>query len=1436
MAIVVNPQGVVGEVPDEQRDEAIAQGYAPAAPEQAAAFLAVRAKSEKFGTLGQQLITGAESAGSAATLGLSSVLERGLGVDPEAMRAREEENPISSGIGTALGIAAPMLLTGGTSGLVEGAAAGAAKTGARAALAGAAELSAPTLITKAGRSLAGALGGAGAELGVRTPGLLPQATTALGEALRHGVVEGAAAAVEGAAYGVGEVVHEAALGDPNLSGQSALATVGLSALLGGGMGGAIGITASAVPAAARAVNDAIASAFSSGEDALKGIYSRAERSTGVAGDVATFMLDNKVEIAGLERANPGFAEAMSNATPEMAAFVLEKAPQFAEFEKAFPGVTASLARADPKTAQYLLDNWQKIWTDQAQRNKAADALFTGAVDVLRATDDVLRTANKEVLPAERKALLAELGAADRDTMESTAWAIVGRAKEAVQKMQAEPDLYSAGYMRELELARQGLVRDLLTGESAETIEAGVARGASAGPGVVRSARAGEGRVITPQNTAGDAIRYEAIEVGDLIPSHKPQSFAPNPDYPVGVQERPYHSAPAEQKKVMLVGDRLDPALVLSDTPTAVDGPPIVTSGAKRFVLGGNGRTMGIQRAFASSEARENYKRELLDRAQAFGLKPEAVAKMRAPVLVRVVDGVPSNAPQADLIAAVRRYNEGLTQELSPRARAVAEAKTLRPATIESIGDLFVDTDGKSLRDLMRSKSADFIKILRRDGIITDTNVAANVTGENLTEAAKDRIEGMFLGRVVGTGERLEGTGEAVLNKVERITPLLLRVEGVNPALSEIPTVQAALDLMNRAARAGESVDEYLRQGGLVARGGATVEGLSKGAGPDAATLALVKILETENQTQIRSRFSKWAREAAVDPKQGMMFGKPPTSLGARRTLFGEHTTAADAALEARVAPAAASVEADVAAAAAPPGGAPPGAAAAAPAAPKPKSGPTSRDLFERLRTFKQQMGELAEFNKERLGMTRADRNATRLVSGVWGATKGALVDETIFGAAAVRQSVLDDIQHEWISMHGKKGAFYKQFMEPGEKGPQLSPTKISTWLNRMADKKAGTLGDIRGKRQMATWGRMMDGAKRIANEIGESSRTARVPVDIEDLRGLLEKAGQATDTAAEAAAVTLAKAGLEGRTLLSSHPIVSPAAQLAGQVGSHFVPGVVRGTVSGTFNLAKAATSVPRAVSVLAALERAGQSISDKIATAASTLVRKGAKAGNIGRAEALAGIAKSAGHDETRAKRDFKKTADRIRQLSQSPDSMIAGLSPTTADLHEHAPIVSRAIQTTQVRAVQYLAMKLPKNPEAGPLAPKWEPSRSEISDFNLHADAVDHGAPGLLKQAAAGTLTPEGVEAVRTVYPDQFAAMQSAIFEQVARHGTPPRAQRLMISMLFDADLDGSLESLAANQATFQGPSSAPSQQLPGNPKAGAVTLGERAQTDGQRSSGRA
>lgn len=382
----------------------------------------------------------------------------------------------------------------------------------------------------------------------------------------------------------------------------------------------------------------------------------------------------------------------------------------------------------------------------------------------------------------------------------------------------------------------------------------------------------ETEILSPHRPLGEPARYAVVELAALVASHT-DAFQPDPRYPAGVQEREYHRSREEQWKVLAGAQRFNPALVLCDTPSPVDGPPIVTCGERALVLGGNGRSMMMRRAFAEPAVRERYRAALLRKAEYLGLERAAVEGCEAPVLVRVLR-VSGDAPASELAAAVRRFNEGLTQALSPRARAIAEARSMSVETIEAIGQLLAESGEATLREVLRARPREVVEALRKDGIVTAQNQAVWLVGGSLSDEARDRVEGMFLGRVLGSADRMAAAAPALLAKLERIAPELIRVAGLNPGLDEIPAVQGAVDLLNEARRRGLLLEELAAQASLFG-----------GAAPSSEVLGMARVLEAERPLALRARFAAWARAAAVDPRQPSMFHIAPRRGDARGMLL-----------------------------------------------------------------------------------------------------------------------------------------------------------------------------------------------------------------------------------------------------------------------------------------------------------------------------------------------------------------------------------------------------------------------------------------------------------------------------------------------------------------------------------------------------------------------
>ncbi|MFI5335603.1 MAG: hypothetical protein ACHQ5A_02385 [Opitutales bacterium] len=397
-------------------------------------------------------------------------------------------------------------------------------------------------------------------------------------------------------------------------------------------------------------------------------------------------------------------------------------------------------------------------------------------------------------------------------------------------------------------------------------------------------RSTETTVITPTRAQGEPARYRLIDVDQLIPSHNPHSFAPDPRYPTNVQERDYLRQQEELRKVKTFQGqgRLNPDVVLSNDPTPVNGPPMVTAdsdpSAPRIVLGGNGRSMMILRSMQDPEMVARYTQELRERARSFGIDPAEVTEGK--ILVREMLDVPSDAPKEELAAAVRRYNEVPTLALGPKAQAVSDARAINPMMVREIGDLLAQSGDKSLRKVMTNSPEKMIGILENGyhgaPFITGVNRAELVTADGqLTERAKDKIEGMFLGRLVGSGDLLANMSPSLEGKLQRIAPSVMQVAGANPALDETPVIQAAVRLLNEAEARKSSLEDLVRHdGGL----------FEKGASEKDPSVILARMIDRTNPVPLQKLFREWASAASGDLRQGDIFRRTSTLAEIRALL------------------------------------------------------------------------------------------------------------------------------------------------------------------------------------------------------------------------------------------------------------------------------------------------------------------------------------------------------------------------------------------------------------------------------------------------------------------------------------------------------------------------------------------------------------------------
>ncbi|MGB8986850.1 MAG: hypothetical protein WCC37_09630, partial [Candidatus Sulfotelmatobacter sp.] len=377
-------------------------------------------------------------------------------------------------------------------------------------------------------------------------------------------------------------------------------------------------------------------------------------------------------------------------------------------------------------------------------------------------------------------------------------------------------------------------------------------------------------VKTP--TSDIPAKYKLVEASDLQPSHNAETFAPNPNYPPGVQERAYQTSKEAQNRVIQQAQNYEPRYTVNTNPDAVNGPPIVTPDGT--VLGGNSRTMSTQRLYARGQG-DDYRNYLINSAQQFGIDPEAIDKMKNPVLVREI------AAPADLEAARRlgsELNKNMTGALGTSERAVSAGKSITPQSLTAISGMLDDLGpDSSIRDLLRERGRDVMSLLTRDGAITDRERPQfmDTASGGLSEEGKQFVERALLGTVVDDPTLMEQAPKSVLNKLDGS---LADISSIAPRTDEynlLPMVREAVAEHADIAARGSNVETHLAQSGMF------------GPERNAAVDAIIRKL-AEKPKDVRAAFRSFAQDAnAAQQNQGFLsLMEPPTAAEAFNHAFG----------------------------------------------------------------------------------------------------------------------------------------------------------------------------------------------------------------------------------------------------------------------------------------------------------------------------------------------------------------------------------------------------------------------------------------------------------------------------------------------------------------------------------------------------------------------
>lgn len=344
---------------------------------------------------------------------------------------------------------------------------------------------------------------------------------------------------------------------------------------------------------------------------------------------------------------------------------------------------------------------------------------------------------------------------------------------------------------------------------------------SSAPGGGSSAGATE--VEIPGEGRSLPARYGLRELADVQSSHNGLTFQPNPKYSL-VNDRDYTTQANQGKVIEGSGGKFKPAFHITDNPDAVNGPPVIDS--KGNAIGGNGRTMQLQRVYAyNPKGAQAYRDLLTKKAAQFGIDPAAVATMKQPVLVREI--ADEHLGQAS--HAITDLNKTGTAALTPAERAIADSRRVSPATLDHIASKLdsLGPDGTLAKLLSSEDGPAIVEKLIKDGVLTSQETAAYITKDHkLTPAAKTRVSKLMLGRFFRDPAQLDQLPPAIATKLERLAAPVVKLEG-SGAWNLTPKLQEALDLLDEARAHGtRNLSEFLKQTGLLGEARYTEDGVT----------------------------------------------------------------------------------------------------------------------------------------------------------------------------------------------------------------------------------------------------------------------------------------------------------------------------------------------------------------------------------------------------------------------------------------------------------------------------------------------------------------------------------------------------------------------------------------------------------------------------------
>ncbi len=148
--------------------------------------------------------------------------------------------------------------------------------------------------------------------------------------------------------------------------------------------------------------------------------------------------------------------------------------------------------------------------------------------------------------------------------------------------------------------------------------------------------------------------------------------------------------------------------------------------------------------------------------------------------------------------------------------------------------------------------------------------------------------------------------------------------------------------------------------------------------------------------------------------------------------------------------------------------------------------------------------------------------------------------------------------------------------------------------------------------------------------------------------------------------------------------------------------------------------------------------------------------------------------------------------QVVIRPEARLA-IAQRLAPIAAVNPLLADKLETLAVRKTEFISSMIPRQPDVGGLQigpDNWRPSDLAMRSWARTIRAVEDPG-GVEERLAQGVVTPEDGAAYRAVYPERFAAMQSAIFQAAPQLSkTLPLKRKVALSIFTGVPLIPALQ----------------------------------------------